>query len=189
MLHAVAIGLAVMIGWKAGIKFAKLFGFCLLLASPLNAQMWFGDTTFVKEQRPSRGVFYVDTLTYIGHKKVDPSKPWVYEYPAPLLYQDWWMQTAYCQGIRTTLKDFKRFRWFAVNVESFGTDSPLQIGFWGYFLPDSMALYIATRQTGNKTLVTHEMSHAFMHLIGEPAGHPPHRFGDFGCGFRYKPPT
>jgi hypothetical protein len=161
-----------------------LFLLCLI-PNLLSAQIWIGDTSFVREQRVSRGLFYVDTVESIGWMRYDRSKPWIEQVKPPLEYMDWWFKTALCQGLSTSQKDYRRVRWFLINRETFGGQGPYQIGFWGYFVQDSMAIYIARPHRNNKALIQHEVTHFLMFLNGEPIGHPKSRFGSFGCNFRY----
>jgi hypothetical protein len=189
LLHSVSIGLACIIGWKLGVRLAKFFGFCLLLAAPLEAQgIWYGDTAAVSENRPTRGYFFVDTSTAYGNKKWDSRKPWVEQVKPPLYYYDWWRQTADCQGFRLWYADFKKWRWFVVNSEIFGNRNPFQLGFYGYLLVDSMAVYIARPKKDDRIIITHEMTHAMQYLNGEKVNHSFRRFGPFGCSFSYVDP-
>jgi hypothetical protein len=158
----------------------------VLLALPLKAQVYYGDTSFVSEGRKeTRGWFRVDTGSYIGHRKVDDRYPWVYEIKPPLQYQDWWFETSSCQVLRTSFGQFRMWRYFVVNSENFGARTPFQIGYLGYTLVDSMAIYIAAAQRDDKIVVTHEMSHALQHLNGWRINHSFRFFGPLGCGFSY----
>jgi hypothetical protein len=164
-----------------------LAAFCLNAFS-LSAQVWVGDTTYVKEQRPPRGVFYLDTLEQIGWMRHTWGKPWVEELKSPLEYWDWWYRTAICQSVSTSRRDFERIRWFLINRETFGGRGPYQIGYWGYFVQDSMAIYIARPHRYNRGLLMHEISHALQFINREPVGHTEKWFGRTGCGFSYIQP-
>jgi hypothetical protein len=158
---------------------------CVVLPGQLRAQIWMGDTSFVRERRPTRGWFYVDTTESIGWMRYDYSKPWIELIAPPAEYWDWWQETARCQNLSTSWTIFRRYRFFLINRETFGGKGPAQVGYWGYHLPDSMAIYLARSQRNNKALIMHEITHALMHIKGETPGHPLNRFGRFGCGFRY----
>ncbi len=191
VLRVVGIGLACAIGAHFGRKLAMLFGFCLLLCTPIKgirAQVFYGDTSRSRVGDETRGYFYLDTLTYVGHKKSDPRKPWVYQITPSWLYYAWWMETADCQGFRTDVKQFRKFRFFAVNAESFGTTSPFLIGYGGYTLIDSMAVYVSARNLNSRIVLQHEMTHLLMFLNGEGLRHTLRRFGLGGCSFGYVTP-
>jgi hypothetical protein len=158
-----------------------------LLASPLSAQVWMGDTASIRENRPTRGYFYRDTTTTIGWKKWASGLPWMFEMEPTLEMRDWWFATAHCQGITTSHKAFESIRFFAINSEIFGNRGPFQVGYVGYFLPDSMAIYLALPLAKKEVLVRHEMTHALMWLNKEAPGHPRSRFGPLGCNFQYVP--
>jgi hypothetical protein len=164
-----------------------LAAFCLN-ANLLSGQVWIGDTTYVKEMRPSRGVFYLDTVEVIGWMKYDHRKPWIEELKSPLEYWDWWFRAAMCQGVSTSRRDFNRVRWFLINRETFGGNGPAQIGYWGYFVQDSMAIYIARPHQHNRSLLMHEISHALQLFNREPVGHTEKWFGRTGCSFNYVRP-
>jgi hypothetical protein len=160
-----------------------------VLAAPLKAQIWVGDTAWIHEGRKeSRGFFYVDTTEYIGWYKWDAKKPWIIPIDPPLQYRDWWMETAQCQGLFTTEKAYKSYKWYAINRESFGGIGPTQVGFWGYHVQDDRAIYLALPQINNRLVVMHEITHALMYLHGEKAGHPLKRYGPFGCALNYVKP-
>jgi hypothetical protein len=156
-----------------------------LLASPLQGQIWLGDTAAVREQRQTRGFFYVDTTETIGWRKLNPRLPWIGEINPPLEYSFWWMETASCQGLPYVRAQYSKYRFFFINSEIFGNRGPFQVGYIGYTLPDSAAIYLALPHIKNKRLLMHEVTHALQALNGFPPGHPPRFFGKFGCGFDY----
>ena len=169
LFHSLSIGLACAVGWEIGKRFAKLFGFCLLFATPLKAQLVYGDP---------RGYYvYVDTTG----RKVEPSRPWVERYYPPMQYWLWWQETAHCQRIPTKMKDFTRYKFYKVNSHWFG----LVNTFAGYTLTKEGMFFVGRPYVDSKILWVHEFTHALMELAGEPPGHPEKRFGKTGCGIRY----
>lgn len=152
----------------------------VLLALPLKAQVWYGNLG-----DSSTGRFYLDTSQYIGWKKVKADEPWVRELPPSLVYWDWWQETARCQEFTVSYAQFRKYRFFAVNRDIFGGNGPLQLGYIGYHLIDSMAIYIARPYINNKAVLVHEFTHALMFLNKERAGHTFRRFGPFGCSLNY----
>jgi hypothetical protein len=157
----------------------------LLIPNLLSAQVWLGDTLSTRENRPSRGFFYVDTTYKLKH---DASLPWIGRIKPPFEYRDWWMETASCQGLRASHSEYTRLRYFYINADTFGQYTPWTPGYAGYFLPDSMAIYLALPYIKSKKLLTHEQTHALMWFNREPPGHPIHRYGKFACGFDYVKP-
>src|ERR1044071_5005163 len=101
-----------------------------------------------------------------------------------MLY-DIWMQTGSCQGIATSIRDFRKYRWFAIDRESFGGVGRTHVAYAGYHLSDSMAIYVSRKWMNDRGVLMHEITHALMYLKGEKMGHTFKRFGPFFCGLNY----
>ncbi len=184
-LHSVSIGILTALGAHFGQKLYRWFFPAILVVTPLEAQIWFGDTASIGEVRKTRGYFYVDTTATPGNKKIDPRRPWIEQIKPPFHYWEMWKLTAECQNMRSHMGEFKRIRWFVINSEIFGNKNPFQIGYYGYLLTDSMAIYLARPKKDNRVIITHEITHALQLLHGEKVNHNFRRFGPWGCGFNY----
>lgn len=153
----------------------KRFLFLLMfLAVPAQSQIRIGHSI-----NDSTGYgFSLDTLS---HKKVDPSKPWIWEVTPREQVRKYWFEEAACQGLSVPPGFFEKIRFYLVNAYWFDQ------GVVGYSVLQDTSIYLAYPFAGDPRLIKHEMLHYQLILNGYPVGHPLLFFSRCDVGVTYPP--
>lgn len=160
--------------WQVIRELAWIVGFMVLVLPALNKSKLLGQG---KPQHSLRASVRPNELV-----KVAPSLPWVAEYQAPLVYEEWGREIAACMHVRYPTEFVARLKWVAINSETFRTGIRPQY-LLGLTDGENVTIYVAMPMQLTKTIIEHELAHLFDFYYGVDEGedyHPPDVFENCG---------